>query len=154
MRRGVLAVTAATLAVLIAANTGVSSGVSVTTGLKASLDALQEVPPQAVKVPRARGVLTGRLTTYRTHSEISWQLTFVGISGRALVAHVHLGKYGKSGPIGFQLCRPCRTGIHDRLAVTAKVVNAIKNGAAYVDIHTKKNPRGEIRGQIRLLTGA
>jgi hypothetical protein len=66
---------------------------------------------------------------------------------------MHVGSYGRSGPVGFQLCRPCRSGLHRELVVTAKVVRAIKGGAAYVEVRTKKNPHGEIRGQIRLLTG-
>jgi hypothetical protein len=33
------------------------------------------------------------------------------------------------------------------------LARAIKSGGAYVDVHTKKNQRGEIRGQIRLITG-
>jgi CHRD domain len=141
------------LAVLLAASSAASSGVRVTTGLKASLDAPQVVPPQAFKVPLARGVLTGSLTVNGSHRKLAWQLTFTGLSGKALVAQLHIGRYGRSGPVGFQLCRPCRSGQHRGLTVSAKVVKAIKSGAAYVDVHTKKNPQGEIRGQIRLLTG-
>jgi CHRD domain-containing protein len=36
----------------------------------------------------------------------------------------------------------------------AKVVTVIRNGGAYVEVVTRKNGSGEIRGQLRLLTGA
>jgi hypothetical protein len=44
--------------------------------------------------------------------------------------------------------------MHGTARMTAKVVRAIRSGAAYVEVDTKKNPNGEIRGQLRLLTGA
>jgi hypothetical protein len=28
------------------------------------------------------------------------------------------------------------------------VLNALESGASYVNVHTKKNPAGEIRGQL------
>jgi hypothetical protein len=32
--------------------------------------------------------------------------------------------------------------------VSAKIVKALDGGSAYVNVHTPKNPAGEIRGQI------
>jgi hypothetical protein len=154
MKRGRFALAAAVLGALVVAGSGSGARATQTIGLKASLDALQQVPRQAVKEPSARGVFTGTLTINASTRRIAWRLTFTRLSGRAIAAHLHLGKYGRSGPIGFTLCRPCRAGVHRTLSVSAKVVAAIKNGAAYVDVHTKKNPRGEIRGQLRLLTGS
>jgi hypothetical protein len=154
MKKGVLSITAAALAALITASSGAGSGGTVTRGVKALLDARQEVPAQTVKRPAARGVLTGTLVVNGTRGKLVWQLGFTGLSGKAVLAHVHLGQYGKAGPIGFLLCRPCRAGMHGTTSVPRKVVNAIVNGGAYVDVHTKKNPRGEIRGQLRMITGA
>jgi hypothetical protein len=31
----------------------------------------------------------------------------------------------------------------------AKVVQALRDGAAYVNVHTMRSPAGEIRGQVR-----
>jgi hypothetical protein len=126
----------------------------VTFGLKAVLDARQEVPPQAVKVPAARGTFSGALTSAGSTGKIVWRLTFTRLSGRALHADIHLGKFGKTGAITVTLCAPCRSNVHGTDRVSAKVVRAIKSGSTYIDLRTRKNPSGEIRGQIRLIQGA
>jgi hypothetical protein len=46
------------------------------------------------------------------------------------------------------LCTACRSGAHGRTTVNESVLNALESGRTYVNVHTKKNPAGEIRGQI------
>ena len=79
---------------------------------------------------------------------ITWRLTFAKLSGRAIAAHIHSGARGKAGPVIVPLCAPCRSGARGRATVSASVLNALESGASYVNVHTKKNPAGEIRGQL------
>jgi len=154
MRKSLLSLMAIVLGALIVASLSVGASRSETFGLKAALDARQEVPRQAVKVPAARGTFSGTLTARGSTAKIAWRLIFTHLSGRALQAHIHRGKLGKAGPISVTLCAPCRSGLRGTVKVTPRVVRAIKSGAAYLNVHTRKNPNGEIRGQIRLIQGS
>jgi hypothetical protein len=81
-------------------------------------------------------------------SSLSWRLAFSRLTGRALAAHIHLGRPRVAGPVAVPLCGPCVTGAHGTKKVTAKVRSALLSGGAYVNVHTAKNPAGEIRGQV------
>ncbi|HSS72147.1 MAG TPA: CHRD domain-containing protein [Gaiellaceae bacterium] len=113
------------------------------TKLTARLNAAQETPaPKAAA--RGGGVFTATLNG-RT---LTWRLMFARLTGRATAAHIHLGPQGTAGPVAVPLCGPCFSGVHRRLTVTPKVRSALLAGTAYVNVHTAKNPAGEIRGQI------
>lgn|SRR5436305_937128 len=154
MPRLLFGLTTTLLGALIVVSLGTGASNTVTFGVKAVLDARQEMPRQAVKVPWARGVLSGTLSSGGATGKIAWRLTSTDLSGRALEGHIHLGKLGKAGPVAITLCAPCHSNMHGTTHVTAKVVRVIRNGSAYVDLHTRKNPNGEIRGQIRLIQGS
>jgi hypothetical protein len=49
------------------------------------------------------------------------------------------------------LCAPCRSGARGTANVSATVLSALEGGRTYVNVHTKKNAAGEIRGQIAAL---
>ena len=79
---------------------------------------------------------------------IAWRLTFRKLTGRAIAAHIHSGARGKAGPVIVPLCAPCKSGAHGRVTVNASVLTALEAGRTYVNVHTPKNPNGEIRGQL------
>ena len=51
--------------------------------------------------------------------------------------------------VAVALCGPCRNGQRGTANLTAANLAALAAGRAYVNVHTPKNPAGEIRGQIR-----
>src|SRR5262249_51365169 len=118
------------------------AGGNTTVKLTARLDAAQETP--APKAAHGAGVFTASLTG----RSLTWRLTFARLTGRALAAHIHLGRQRVSGPIVVPLCGPCSSGVHGKVTVTARVRTALLSGGAYVNVHTAKNPGGEIRGQV------
>lgn len=142
------------LGALIVVSLGAGASYTETFGVKAVLDARQEVPRQGVKVPAARGVFSGTLSSSGATGKIAWRLTFTHLSGRALQSNIHIGKLGKKGPVALTLCAPCHSNMRGTTRVTTKVIRAIRNGSAYVNLPTQKNPNGEIRGQIRLIQGS
>jgi hypothetical protein len=137
-----LFLTLAGLTLLFAGSAGASRHATIK--LKAQLNAGQEIPKQKVAAPRG----TGRWTATLTGTSLKWKLTFAHLSGPATQAHVHMGARGKSGNVLIPLCAPCRTGATGTATVTAAEKQALLTGKTYVNVHTAKNPLGEIRGQV------
>jgi hypothetical protein len=84
----------------------------------------------------------------RTGARVTWKLTFRRLTGAATAARIHLGRPGKSGPITIPLCGPCSSGVTGTSQASATVVRTLLRNGAYANVHTMKNPSGEIRGQI------
>jgi len=122
--------------------------VSVVAGVKTTLRASQERPRPKGKLAKAKGTFTATVTRSGTNGVVTWRLTFGKLSGRAIAAHIHAGARGKAGPVIVPLCAPCRSGAHGRATVSSSVLDALESGRTYVNVHTRKNPAGEIRGQI------
>ena len=99
----------------------------------------------------ARGVFTATVTESGSTRTLSWKLTFRGLSGKAVAAHIHKGKAGVAGAVIVPLCGPCKTGQTGRLRVSHDTADVLERGGAYVNVHTAKNAAGEIRGQLKLL---
>lgn len=108
---------------------------------------------------------------------ITWQLSYDEIPSAVQQAHIHFGRRGTFGGIVAFLCTnlgnapvqacPLSTGTISGTIMPAditggaaaqgiaagdfaEVVDAIRAGAAYVNVHTDQYPGGEIRGQINL----
>jgi hypothetical protein len=126
---------------------GQAVGGATTVSLTAKLNASQEVPkPRAAAA--ARGTFSAGLVRSGAGGRLSWRLTFQGLNGKASASHVHLGRRGKAGAVAVSLCGPCRSGARGTARLNAKTVTALLAGSAYVNVHTAKNPAGEIRGQV------
>ena len=122
---------------------------------KATMSAAQEVPkPTGIKAG-AGGAFTATATEQATSSTLVWTLTFHTLTGAASAAHIHLGAKGKAGNVLVPLCaapaKPCTSGMSGRVRIKKDVADALERGKAYVNVHTAKNPAGEIRGQVRLV---
>jgi hypothetical protein len=115
------------------------------TSFKANLDTRQEVPKETGASVRASGSFTATLTG----TKLSWKLTFDHLTGAATAAHVHSGAKGKAGPVIVPLCGPCKSPASGTARVTAAVAKMLSGGGTYVNVHTAKNPNGEIRGQVK-----
>ena len=119
-----------------------------TASVRTGLNARQEAPRPKGKVSRARGTFIAVVTKEGTTGSVAWRLTFSRLTGRALAAHIHRGRRGRPGPVMVALCAPCRSGASGSADVSAAVLSALEAGRAYVNVHTRRNPAGEIRGQI------
>jgi hypothetical protein len=119
-----------------------------------TLNTKQEVP-KAKGTTTATGSFTGTLKVVTaSNSTLTFKLTYTKLTGPGFAAHVHLGAVGKSGRVVVPLCGPCTSGAHGIKKVPAAAAQAMILGTAYVNVHTKKNPAGEIRGQFKAATPA
>jgi hypothetical protein len=110
----------------------------------AALSSGQEVPKQVVKDTAAHGLFKGTLTG----TKLKWTLTFAKLTGPATAAHIHMGAMHTSGAIVVPLCGPCKSPVTGTAAITPALMTAFKKHLLYVNVHTAKNPNGEIRGQL------
>jgi len=113
----------------------------------------------------------------KDETEIQYELTYSGFVAPVLQAHLHLGKRAViggimvflctnlgNGPAGTPACpTPAGTvtGTLNAAGVVgptaqgiapgefAEVVRAIRNGAAYANVHSQAFPGGEVRDQVR-----
>ena len=144
------ALVAAAVAALVLAGLAIASAQGDTYKLNAKLTAGAEVPKPKGVPASATGTFTA--TTVEPKSgpiTMTWKLTFAHLSGKAVQAHVHLGKPGKAGNVLVPLCAPCRSGQTGRAKISHDVEDALERGKTYVNVHTPKNLAGEIRGQVK-----
>ena len=75
----------------------------------------------------------------------------------AFLAHIHHNVAGLNGPVRVNLYVPplVATDVHfsgllieDTVTVADSILTFMRGGAGYVNVHTKLNPGGEIRGQL------
>jgi hypothetical protein len=118
-------------------------------GLTAALVPGKEVPKPTGVRAGAGGRFVATLVRRGTGGTMAWRLTFHDLTGRATAAHIHLARPGRSGNVAVPLCGPCRSGVRGKAKVNARTVRALLAGRAYANVHTVKNPGGEIRGQIK-----
>ena len=127
----------------------------------AKLAGSNEVPP----VTTAR-IGYSYISAPTGHEQVlSFQLSLKNITG-VMGAHVHNGKQGENGPVVADLFNPTNpTGaVNGKLTAgtltsskltgslhnkeLSALVNMIRSGEAYVNVHTTQNQNGDIRGQI------
>jgi hypothetical protein len=140
VRKVVVLLVAAGALVLAAVSLAATRGA----GWSATLSAAQEIPKQSVKVPAAKGAFKATISG----NKLNWTLTFSKLSGPAAAAHIHLGAMGKAGNVLVPLCGPCKSGVSGSAPLTAALKRDFTKHLLYVNVHTAKNPGGEIRGQL------
>ena len=112
--------------------------------LNAALNIGQEKPiPKGTKLGAS-----GRFTATLAGTALTWRLTYKHLSGPATAAHIHIGARKVAGIVIIPLCTPCTSPATGAAGLTADQVKDLLAGKYYVNVHTVKNPGGEIRGQI------
>lgn len=107
----------------------------------AKLDAMQDHA-----MSHAKGTFTATINGNKLH----FTLKFTGLTGAATAAHIHVGAKGKSGNVLVPLCGPCTAHEMGTVKLDAMQLRDIEKSATYVNVHTKKYPNGEIRGQLAI----
>jgi hypothetical protein len=139
------------LIVLAVTATALAAVAKETYSYKATMTLGQEVPKAKAAPATAGGSFKATVTENGAKRSIRWTLTFHNLSGKAVAAHIHMGKPGVAGPVILALCGPCKSGATGNLSTSTDVADALEHGKAYVNVHTAKNAAGEIRGAVKLV---
>lgn len=153
-----------TLALLVMLSASVLAVAAET--LKAELQGFEEVPAISTT---GSGEFRGKISSDET--SIEYELSYANLTGTAFVAHIHLGQRGVNGGVIAFLCggegKPaCPPSGMVTGTVTAsdvigpagqgiapgefdELLQAIRQGVTYANVHTNLFPGGEIRGQIK-----
>lgn len=125
----------------------------------ADLSGQEETPPVTTD---AKGKAMFKVS--KDGTKLMYKITVTDLEG-VTAAHIHMGKKGESGPPIASLKVTAKSGKMSgtltKGSITKKelmtglkgkdvkaLIDEINAGNAYVNVHTKKNPDGEIRGQI------
>jgi hypothetical protein len=106
-------------------------------------------PNQEISRPtRTSTLAAGHFTAKVAGKTLTWTLTFSHLNGRPTAVTLNKGARRATGVAFKTLCRECTSPRHGTLTLTASQLDALLSGGTYVNIHTVRNSRGEIRGQI------
>jgi hypothetical protein len=156
-------------AVTVAATVAVAGGGD---SIREELTGYEETP--LALSTTGNGSFNARISDRR--QEIDYRLSYAGLEGNVAQAHIHFGARAQSGgisvflctnlgngPAGTQLCpaqpatvtgtlRPADVIGPAGQGITAgqfdELVDAIRAGATYVNVHSSLYPAGEIRAQL------
>ena len=142
--------------------------------LRAALHGFEE-PPSVSST--GSGEFRAKISPDET--SFDYELSFEDLEGDVTQAHIHLGQRGVNGGISIWLCGTTalpgppgtpscggpRSGTASRTVTAADVIGpngqgiapgefaevlaAMREGVTYANVHSTRNPPGEIRGQIK-----
>ena len=127
--------------------TSATSGYAATMTFKADLKGSSEVPPN-----QTTGSGTVTMTFDPATKMLSWTGSYSGMTGPVTAAHIHgPAEPGKNAGVVLWLSTkgaPFPSPFMGSATLTDAQVSDLMAGQYYVNVHTKANPGGEIRGQL------
>ena len=115
-----------------------------TENVKAELTGSAETPPNDSK---GTGTLTG---TYDPSSrKLTYDVTYENLTGPATMAHFHApAPMGKPAGVVVPIKGSVKSPIKGEVTLNETDAKNLTDGMTYFNIHTEKNPKGELRGQV------
>lgn len=139
-----------------------------------------ETPLQGIEETPAiitNGTGTLRTTIAADNNSIAYELSYSNLEAQATVAHIHVGQRGVAGGVAVFLCGgggkpacPATSGTVSGSLTAADVIGpveqgiqigqfdrllqAVRAGVTYGNVHSTLYPEGEIRGQIVIPSGS
>ena len=128
------------------------------TGFVASMDGAHEVPPKTFP-----GTGTGSFILNGARNQVTFNITYIGLSTNITGGHIHTGAPGTNGPVVKPLGTPgdssefTDTGTWNTTdatyPLTTAIIDSMLIGSSYTNWHTTNNLGGEIRGALNPTTG-
>ena len=115
-----------------------------TENVKAELTSSAETPPNGSK---GTGTLTG--TYDPSDHKLTYDVTYDNLTGPATMAHFHApAPIGKPAGVEVAIKGSVASPIKGEVTLTEVQAKNLTDGMTYFNVHTEKNPKGEIRGQV------
>ena len=110
---------------------------------KGTLSGASEVPPVA-----GGGAGTATVTLDTATKQITYNVTYTGLSSTAKAAHIHCGAAaGANAGVAVAFTKP-DSPISGTATLTDAQMADLEAGKCYVNVHTEKNGGGEVRAQL------
>jgi hypothetical protein len=110
---------------------------------KVPMNATSEVPANTSK-----GVGAADITFDTATKQLTWKVTYSGLTGAATMAHFHgPAEVGKNAGVVIAFANPA-SPIQGSATLTDAQAADLLAGKWYVNVHTGQNKSGEIRGQV------
>ena len=108
-----------------------------------ALSGAQEVPPVTTQASGTGSISVGY------DKAVSGSVTTTGIAATA--AHIHVGAAGSNGPVIVPLAKTSDNtwSVPAGSRLTDAQYDSYKAGNLYVNVHSAKNPGGEVRAQLK-----
>lgn len=121
-------------------------------------------------VPPSNTTAAGRAVIFVGNDWLWWKLNVTGITDPTM-AHMHMGKKGENGTIFVHLLKSAYfENTTERMIISGNISTSdlqgpmqgktfddlqyvFKSLGAYIDLHTKDHPDGELRGTIKIQGG-
>ena len=109
---------------------------------------LTPVPVEATTVAAVTG--SGSVTAVLTGTSLAISGTFEGLQTPATLAQIHHGLKGIRGPVIFDLTvtKAVSGTINGTVTLTKEQVEAVRSGKLYIQIHSEKQPDGNLWGWL------
>ena len=112
--------------------------------MKNQLTGAQEVPAVTTG-----GTGTIDTTFDKSTNVLTWTITYAGLSGPVTAGHFHgPAAAGANAGVAVPFTGDLSSPIRGKATLTAAQVADLTAGRWYANLHTAKNPGGEIRGQL------
>src|SRR5215470_7176805 len=139
------------MAALIAG--GCATGPSTTHGMPITrLTGAQEVPPVGGNLSGSTDIVITPTKCPASTTSLSCPQAFGTVTGfTPTAAHIHRGVAGANGPVVITLTKTGENtfAVPGRTFVSDSDLLAYNSNELYVNVHSDKNPNGEVRGQLR-----
>jgi hypothetical protein len=120
------------------------SALAATEQFHATLTAASEVPPT-----KSTGSGEANVTLDTATHEVTWDVTFSGFSSDVTAAHIHgPAEPGKNAGVIVPLGNAPKSPLHGSAKLTEEQEKQLAAGLYYINVHSKNNPGGAIRGQL------
>jgi hypothetical protein len=107
---------------------------------------------QQVPAVQTDGTGTADLSYNPTTHRLRWTITYTGLSGPVMMAHMHgPAAAGANGGVQLWLTKKggtVKSPIKGAATLTAAQATQFEAGQWYINLHTHAHPGGEIRGQV------